>query len=68
MAPSTQGELTEYLMSPEEVRQYLGLGRTSTYQLLATGAIPCVRIGRLRKIRRSDVEKFIEDRLEHSYG
>jgi excisionase family DNA binding protein len=63
--PSTQAELTEYLMSPKEVRQHLGLGRTYTYQLLATGAIPCVRIGRLRKVRRSDVEKFIEGHLEH---
>jgi excisionase family DNA binding protein len=65
MTPSTQAHETEYLMSPEEVRQHLGLGRTYTYRLLATGAIPSVRIGRLRKIRRTDVEQFIEARLEH---
>ena len=52
-------------MSPEEVRQRLGLSRAYTYQLLATGAIPCVRIGRLRKVRRTDLEEFIEARLEH---
>lgn len=65
MAPNTQTEeLTEYLMNPEEVRQYLGLGRTYTYRLLATGAIPSVRIGRLRKVRRADLEEFIEAHLE----
>jgi excisionase family DNA binding protein len=53
MTPSTQ---TEYLLSSKEVRQLLGLGRTYTYQLLATGAIPSVRIGRLRKVRRVDLE------------
>ena len=65
MSPSTQTEeLIEYLMSPEEVRQHLGLSRTYTYRLLSTGAIPCVRIGRLRKVRRSDLERFIEAHLE----
>jgi excisionase family DNA binding protein len=66
VSPSTQTEeLTEYLMSPDEVRQYLGLSRTYTYRLLATGAIPSVRIGRLRKVRRTDLEQFIEAHLEH---
>jgi excisionase family DNA binding protein len=57
---------TEYLMSPEELSHLLGLGRTYTYQLLSTGAIPSVRIGRLRKIRRTDAEKFIAAREEES--
>jgi excisionase family DNA binding protein len=55
-------------MSPEEVRQHLGLSRTYTYRLLATGAIPCVRIGRLRKVRRSDLDAFVEAHLQHNEG
>ena len=66
MVPNPHAEvLTEYLMRPEELRQFLGLGRTYTYHLLATGAIPCARIGRLRKVRRLDAEKFVEARIEH---
>lgn len=65
VTPNTETHEPEYLMSPDEVRQHLGLGRTYTYRLLATGAIPSVRIGRLRKVRRSDLEQFIEARLEH---
>ena len=63
MRSTNRNELTEYLMSTDEVRQYIGLGRTYTYRLLATGALPCVRIGRLRKVRRTDLEQFIEERL-----
>jgi excisionase family DNA binding protein len=55
---------TEYLMSSEELARFLGLGRTWTYELLSAGAIPSVRIGRLRKVRRTDVDKFVEARLE----
>jgi excisionase family DNA binding protein len=66
LSPNTQTEeLTEYLMSPAEVRQLLGLGHTYGYWLLATGAIPSIRIGGLRRIRRTDVEQFIEAHLEH---
>jgi excisionase family DNA binding protein len=65
VSPTTQTtELTEYLMSPAEVRQFLGLSRATTYRLLASGALPCVRIGRLRKVRRTDVERFIEAHTE----
>jgi excisionase family DNA binding protein len=51
-------------MSTEELAKFLGLGRTWTYELLSAGAIPSVRIGRLRKIRRTDVDRFVESRLE----
>jgi excisionase family DNA binding protein len=68
VAPHPQAEQTEYLLSPAEVRQLLGLGRTYTYQLLATGAIPSVRIGRLRKIRRSDLDAFMQAHLEKNEG
>ena len=65
MAPNPRTEeLTEYLMSPEELGKFLGLGRTYTYRLLAEGEIPSVRIGRLRKVRRTDAEKFVKARLE----
>jgi excisionase family DNA binding protein len=61
--PQTE-ELTEYLMSPEELAKFLGLGHTRTHELLSTGDIPSVRIGWLRKVRRSDVVRFIEAHLE----
>lgn len=52
-------------MSPEELAEFLRLGRTFTYRLLAEGEIPCARIGRLRRVRRTDAEKFVEARMEY---
>ena len=64
-APNLQTGQTEYLMSTEDLAKFLGLGRTRTYELLSSGAIPSVRIGRLRKVRRTDVDRFVESRLEY---
>lgn len=57
-------ERTAYLMSPGEVAKFLGLGRTRTYELLSAGIIPSVRIGRLRRVRREDLEAYIAARME----
>ena len=64
MAPYPQAEPTEYLMSPEESRQFLEIRRTYAYRLLSEGEISSVRLGRLRKVRRTDAEKFVEARSE----
>ena len=46
--------------SAEELRRWLGLGKTKVQELLQTGEIPSYRIGRVRRIRRADVEYFLE--------
>ena len=50
------------LLDPEELAEVLGCGRSYAYQLLATQAIPSFKLGKLRRIRRRDVERFIEER------
>jgi excisionase family DNA binding protein len=49
------------LLSPEEVAEVLGCGRTYAYQLLRNREIPSFKLGKLRKIRRRDVDRFIEE-------
>jgi len=51
-------------MTVDEVRQHLAVSRTYVYHLLASGAIPSVRLGRARRIRPSDLAEYIRDRLE----
>ena len=58
----TPGEI----MTPEQLAEYLGLGRTYTYRLLSSGEIPSFKIGRLRRIRRVDVERWLERRVNAS--
>ena len=51
------------LMSPEQLADYLGIGRTFAYQLLAQKRIPSFTLGKLRRVRKADVDRYIEERL-----
>ena len=53
-----------HLMTPEEVRERLGVSRTYVYRMLAAGTIRSVRVGRLRRVRPADLEQYIKARLE----
>ena len=68
MAPYPQAEPTEYLMSPEELARFLGIRHTYAFRQKSVGEIPSVRLGRLRKVRRTDAEKFVEARSEGGRG
>lgn len=46
--------------SPDELWEWLGLGRTKIYELLRSGEIPSYKIGRVRRIRRQDIEAWLE--------
>jgi excisionase family DNA binding protein len=48
------------LMSPPDLQAWLGCGRTKIYELLQSGEIPSYRIGRLVRVRKEDVELFLE--------
>jgi excisionase family DNA binding protein len=45
-------ELPEYL-SPEQYQHYLGISRTTVYDLLRRQAIPHLVVGRLKRIPKS---------------
>jgi excisionase family DNA binding protein len=61
---SPQTEETKRLLSADELAQELGVGRTTAYSLLWSGAIPSMKVGRLRKVSRENVEQFIQTRME----
>jgi excisionase family DNA binding protein len=61
---SPQTEETKKLLSADELARELGVGRTTAYSLLWSGAIPSMKVGRLRKVRREDLEAYIEARME----
>lgn len=51
------------LLTPEEAAGRLRIGRTFIYQLLREGVIPSVKIGRVRRVRVRDVDKYVESLL-----
>jgi excisionase family DNA binding protein len=51
------------LLSPEQAAELLGCRRTYIFELLARGDLASVKLGRLRRIPASAVEKFIQARV-----
>jgi excisionase family DNA binding protein len=58
-------EHRDSMVSPAQLQVWLGCGRTKVYELLQTGEICSYRVGRLVRVRREDVEEFLE---RHRYG
>lgn len=63
MLPNPEQVRAKETLTPEDVAVLVGCKRTTAYKLLADGSIPSFTIGRLRRVRRADVERFIEGRI-----
>ena len=47
------------LLTVDDMRAELNIGRTLAYQLVESGALPVVRIGRAVRVRRVDLDAFL---------
>jgi excisionase family DNA binding protein len=52
---------TKLLLTVTEASQVLAISRSKLYELLNSGHLPSVHIGRARRIRMKDVEDFVND-------
>ena len=48
------------LLSIPQLCQELGMGKSWIYRRLRSGEIPSVRLGRSIKVRRDDLERYLE--------
>jgi excisionase family DNA binding protein len=64
MPPYLQAEQTKRLLSADELARELGVGRTTAYTLLWSRAIPSMKLGRLRKVCREDLEAYLAERMK----
>jgi excisionase family DNA binding protein len=70
---SKNGEPSEHLGSREslqllsiaEVCRTLGMGKSWTYRRLKSGEIPSVKLGRSIKVKREDLEEYLDSRRYH---
>jgi excisionase family DNA binding protein len=46
-------------LSLKDVQQMLGIGRTKAYELIATGELPAVRIGRCIRVNRGELDEWL---------
>lgn len=52
-----------WVLTPDQVAAVLCLSRATTYRLIESGELPSVKIGRLRRVRKADLERWMEERL-----
>jgi excisionase family DNA binding protein len=57
----------EYL-KVSEVAEFLQIGRTRAYELVGSGEIPSVRIGRSVRVSRRELERWLEARRQPEVG
>ncbi|NRA03543.1 MAG: helix-turn-helix domain-containing protein [Myxococcales bacterium] len=51
------------LLTPEQAARYLSVGRTTIYDLIRSGDLASVKIGRLRRIPRVAIKQWLADQL-----
>lgn len=58
------------LLSVEEAARYLGVAPQTLHNWRCTGRyrLPCIRVGRLAKYRRADLDAWIENRRQTHTG
>jgi excisionase family DNA binding protein len=52
---------TKEWLTVADLCELLGIGRTLAYELVTEHAIPAVRIGRAIRVRKADVEQWLEE-------
>jgi excisionase family DNA binding protein len=52
------------LRRPEEVQRELGISRSKVYQMLASGELPTVRLGRSVRVPQDGLEQWVRERTE----
>jgi excisionase family DNA binding protein len=53
----------ENLLDPGDVAEILKISKASAYSLLKQGDIPIVRIGKMVRVRREDLDKYIFENI-----
>jgi excisionase family DNA binding protein len=52
------------LLRLDDIMAELGIGRTKVHTLIWSGELPVVRIGRAIRVRRADLDAFIEAKVQ----
>jgi excisionase family DNA binding protein len=54
------------LLRIPEVAETLGIGRTKIYEIIASGELPTVRVGRAVRISVTTLQKWVEEREQQN--
>jgi excisionase family DNA binding protein len=54
----------EQLLTPQQIAEKLGVAISTIYQWTHTGYIPHIKLGRFVRFRESDIEKWLNSRVQ----
>lgn len=57
------GDLPALLITVEEAARLLGIGRTKAYELVMSGEVQSIKLGRRRLMVRASLDSFIEKKV-----
>jgi excisionase family DNA binding protein len=66
VAKTNPTSASRLLLTAEEVAHRLSVGRATAYELMATGVLPVVRIGRSVRVPARALEKWIEAQAKNA--
>jgi excisionase family DNA binding protein len=66
--PPEGGPAEPWLLDSREVARLLGIGRTKTFQMMATAELPTVRIGRCVRVPRESLLHWVLGQAERETG
>lgn len=61
-------EMEKMLLTPEEVAEMLGIGRSTVYNLIGEHLLRSFKIGRSRRVLVSDVQEYVDNLATSSIG
>jgi len=65
--PIVSGQITKekQLLDTAEASEFLGISRNTLYEWIVQRKIPYIKVGRLVKFRREDLQKWLEKRIQN---
>jgi len=66
MDNNTKNNVTENLLTIKDVKARLQLGHTKVTELVISGKLPSLKIGKSRRVRRIDLDKFLENLIDQN--
>ncbi len=52
------------LLTPQQAADFLGIKLSTIYSLCMRKAVPFIKIGKLNRFRRQDLDKWIEGKIQ----
>ena len=54
------------LLNANDVAEHLNLSKAKAYRMMSTGQLPAIQFDRTTRVRKQDLEKFLDDHIFHA--